>query len=44
MSIKIFVPMDSTALSLGADEVAESISKEAYARKIDIQKIGRAHV
>ena len=32
MSIKIFVPIDSTALSLGANEVAEAISKEARRR------------
>ena len=37
MSIKIFVSKDSTALSLGADQVAEAISKEAQARKLDIQ-------
>ncbi len=39
MSIKIFVPIDSTALSLGAHEVAEVISKEAQAKKIDIEII-----
>ena len=39
MSIKIFVPIDSTALSLGANEVAEAISKEAQAKKLDIQII-----
>ena len=39
MSIKIFVPIDSTALSLGAHEVAALISKEAQARKLDIQII-----
>jgi formate dehydrogenase iron-sulfur subunit len=37
MSIKIFVSKDSTALSLGADQVAEAILKEAQARKLDIQ-------
>ena len=37
MSAKIFIPIDSTALSLGANEVAEAISKEASTRKIDIQ-------
>jgi len=37
MSAKIFIPIDSTALSLGANEVAEAISKEAITRKIDIQ-------
>jgi len=39
MSIKIFVPIDSTALSLGANEVANAISKEAKAKKLDIQII-----
>ena len=39
MSIKIFIPIDSTALSLGAHEVAEVISKEAQAKKIDIEII-----
>ncbi len=39
MSIKIFVPIDSTALSLGANAVAEAISKEAQAKKLDIQII-----
>ena len=37
MSIKIFVSKDSTALSLGANQVAEAIAKEAQARKLDIQ-------
>ena len=39
MSIKIYVPIDSTALSLGANEVAMAISKEAQAKKLDIQII-----
>lgn len=39
MSIKIFVPIDSTALSLGANEVAAAILKEAQGRKLDIQII-----
>jgi len=37
MSIKIFVSKDSAALSLGADQVAAAIAKEAQARKLDIQ-------
>ncbi|CAM8436717.1 NuoF NADH,ubiquinone oxidoreductase, NADH-binding (51 kD) subunit [Candidatus Methylopumilus universalis] len=37
MSIKIFVSKDSAALSLGADQVAAEIAKEAQARKLDIQ-------
>jgi len=37
MSIKIFISKDSAALSLGADQVAAAIAKEAQARKLDIQ-------
>ena len=37
--IKIFVPRDSSARAVGADEVAEAISKEAKAKKISIQII-----
>jgi len=37
MSIKIFVPRDSTALALGADEVAAAIVAEASKRQLDIQ-------
>ena len=39
MSINIFVPRDSTALALGADEVAAAIGDEASARGIDVQLI-----
>jgi formate dehydrogenase iron-sulfur subunit len=39
MSVKIFVPRDSTALALGADEVAQAIADEAKQRGIDIQLI-----
>jgi formate dehydrogenase iron-sulfur subunit len=39
MSIRVFVPRDSTALALGANEVAEAIAREAKARKIDIQLV-----
>ncbi len=39
MSVKIFVPRDSTALALGADEVASAIGDEAARRGIDIQLV-----
>ncbi len=39
MSVKIFVPRDSTALALGADEVAQAIADEAKQRGIDVQLI-----
>ncbi len=35
MSVNIFVPRDSTALALGADEVAAAIAAEAQRRQID---------
>lgn len=38
-SIRIFVPIDSGALSVGAAEVAERIATEAAARGIDIQLV-----
>jgi len=37
--MKIYVPMDSAARALGADEVAEAIRKEAARRAIDIELI-----
>ncbi|MDL2355967.1 MAG: NADH-quinone oxidoreductase subunit NuoF [Pseudomonadota bacterium] len=36
MSIRIFVPRDSTALALGADDVAAAIAAEAARRRIDV--------
>jgi formate dehydrogenase iron-sulfur subunit len=36
MSITIYVPCDSSAVSLGADRVAAAIAKEANKRSIDI--------
>ncbi len=39
MSIRIFVPRDSTALALGANEVAEAIVREARSRKLDLQLV-----
>lgn len=35
--IRIFVPRDAAALSVGADEVAAAIAKEAKSRKLDIE-------
>lgn len=39
MSVTIFVPRDSTALALGADEVAQAIAREAAERGIDIHLV-----
>ena len=39
MSITIYVPCDSSAVSLGADRVAAAITKEAKKRSIDIRLI-----
>ncbi len=36
MSVRVFVPGDSAALSVGADEVAERLAAEARARKLDL--------
>ncbi|MES1179923.1 MAG: formate dehydrogenase, partial [Hyphomicrobium sp.] len=35
--IRVFVPRDAAALSVGADEVAAAIANEARSRKLDIQ-------
>ncbi|WP_409562506.1 formate dehydrogenase beta subunit [Hyphomicrobium sp. MC8b] len=35
--IRVFVPRDAAALSVGADEVAAAITKEAKSRNLDIQ-------
>jgi formate dehydrogenase iron-sulfur subunit len=37
--IKVYVPRDSAALAVGADEVARAIAKEAATKKISIQII-----
>ena len=37
MSVRIFVPRDSTALALGADAVAAAIAEQAQQRGIDVQ-------
>jgi formate dehydrogenase iron-sulfur subunit len=39
MSVKIFVPRDSTAVALGANEVANAIVAEAKARGVAIQLV-----
>ena len=39
MALKIFVPRDATACSLGADVVAESISAGASGRGIEVNLI-----
>lgn len=36
MSIKIFIPRDSVALALGADDIAQAILAEAARRKVDV--------
>jgi formate dehydrogenase iron-sulfur subunit len=37
--MKIFVPLDSAAKALGADEVAEALAREAMARGLDVQLV-----
>ncbi|WP_024275503.1 NADH-quinone oxidoreductase subunit NuoF [Hyphomicrobium sp. 802] len=37
--IRVFVPRDAAALSVGADEVAAAITKEAKSRNLDIQVV-----
>ena len=39
MTVKIYVPRDSAALAVGADDVATAIAREAKARKISVQII-----
>ena len=39
MSVTIYVPRDSAALSLGANEVADAVVREAGSRGIDIQLV-----
>ena len=36
MAYKIYIPIDSTALSLGANDVFEAISAEAQKRQINL--------
>src|SRR5882672_2859854 len=37
MTVTVYVPRDSSALSLGAGDVAEAISKEASARGVELR-------
>jgi len=39
MSMKIFIPRDSAATAVGADEVARAIAQEAAAQKLSVQII-----
>jgi formate dehydrogenase iron-sulfur subunit len=39
MTTKIYIPRDSSALSMGADKVAFEVAKEAAKRKLDVQII-----
>ncbi len=39
MSVRVFVPRDSAALALGAQEIADAILREAALRKIDVQLV-----
>ena len=39
MSIKVFVPRDSSALSLGAEKTAKAIATEAAKRELDIELV-----
>ena len=39
MTYKIYIPIDSTALSLGANDVFYAITAEAKKRKIDLTVI-----
>jgi formate dehydrogenase iron-sulfur subunit len=39
VSVTIFVPRDSAALSLGANEVADALVREAGSRQLDIQLV-----
>lgn len=39
MSVQIYVPMDSGAVSMGADEVADAIGAEAKTRGLDVEVI-----
>jgi formate dehydrogenase iron-sulfur subunit len=39
MTVAVYVPRDASALSLGAEQVAEAISKEASARRVELQLV-----
>ena len=38
-TLTVYVPRDATALSLGADRVAQAIAAEAKARNLDIKLV-----
>ena len=39
MSVKVYVPRDSAALSMGADQVADAVVQEAGSRGVDVQLV-----
>ena len=39
MSVKVYVPRDSAALSMGADQVADAVVHEAGSRGVDVQLV-----
>ncbi len=39
MSVRVFVPRDSAALSMGADQVADAVVREAGSRGLDVQLV-----
>ena len=39
MSVRVFVPADSSALSVGADRVAEAIRDEARRRGLEVELV-----
>jgi formate dehydrogenase iron-sulfur subunit len=39
MTVTVYIPCDAGALSLGADEVADAISREASARGVDLRLV-----
>ena len=39
MSIRVYVPCDTTAVSIGADKVAQALSEQAAQHKLDLQLI-----
>ena len=39
MTVTVYVPKDASALSLGADEVADAIVSEAAVRKVDLHLV-----
>jgi formate dehydrogenase iron-sulfur subunit len=39
MSVRVFVPADSSALSVGADRVADAIREEARRRGLEVELV-----